>query len=219
MKGYFSSSTIKIIAVCSMVIDHMALCIPWFWLNPDLYTLMRQIGRIAFPIFCFCIVQGYFHTSDVKKYILRLFIFALISEIPFDLATGTFDSGRYFSHQNVFFTLCIGLIAVYMIDSMSDKVLFQIYAVAASCILARVLKTDYNMYGVIQILIFYYFRNRRAYRIAGIILLNTLMGQPFGAVSLVFTELYNNKRGLKLKYILYAFYPVQFMVLYLINML
>lgn len=89
--GIFSETTIKIIAMISMLIDHIALCIPYIWMHQDVYRIMRNIGRIAFPIFCFCIIEGYYHTSDVKKYILRLFIFALISEVPFDLAV---NSGR-----------------------------------------------------------------------------------------------------------------------------
>lgn len=218
MKKYFSSSTIKLIAVFSMLIDHMAMCLHFFWCKPELYMFMRQIGRLAFPIFCFCIVQGYFHTSDIKKYIFRLFLFALISEVPFDLARGASESS-YFGHQNVFFTLCLGLIAVYMIDSMSENTAFQIYVIIAACILAFAMKTDYNVFGIIQILIFYYFRDRRNYRIAGIIIVNTLLGQSSGIAALLFTELYNGKRGLKLKYTLYAFYPVHFMLLYFINMI
>ncbi len=218
MKGYFSSSTIKLIAIFSMLIDHTAMCLHFIWVKPELYEIMRTLGRLAFPIFCFCIVRGYFHTSNIRNYILRLFLFAFISEIPFDLARGA-SAQTYFNHQNVFFTLCLGLIAVYMIDSMSDNIIFQVYVIIASCILAYALKTDYNIFGIIQILVFYYFRDRRTLRIAGIIIVNILLGQPFGAVSLIFTELYNDKRGLKLKYTLYAFYPVHFMVLYYINML
>ncbi len=218
MKGYFSSSTIKIIAVFSMLIDHMAMCLHFFWSKPELYMFMRQIGRLAFPIFCFCIVQGYFHTSDIKKYIFRLFLFALISEAPFDLARGA-DKSSCFGHQNVFFTLCLGLIAVYMIDSMRESTVFQIYVIIAACIIAYALKADYNLFGIIQILVFYYFRDRRNCRIAGIIIVNVLLGQSSGIAALLFTELYNGKRGLKLKYTLYAFYPVHFMLLYFINML
>lgn len=218
MKGYFSSSTLKLIAIFSMLIDHMAMCLHFFITRPQLYFAMRDVGRIAFPIFCFCIVEGYFHTSDVRKYMLRLFLFALISEMPFDLARGALPSDC-FNHQNVFFTLCLGLAAVYMIDSMPERKFFQAYVAVAACILAYALKTDYEMWGIVQILVFYYFRNIRILRIAGIIILNVLMGQPPGAAALIFTELYNGKKGLALKYTLYAFYPVHFMVLYFINML
>ena len=177
---------------------------------------MRNIGRIAFPIFCFCIIEGYYHTSDVKKYILRLFIFALISEVPFDLAV---NSGGIFgiNHQNVFFTLCIGLCMIYIVDNASSGIFMKLFAIGAACLTARMLRTDYDMFGIIQILTFYVLRNNRIGRIICITVLNTLYGQPAGALSLLFTECYNGKRGFNIKYLMYAFYPVQFMILYLIR--
>lgn len=163
--GIFSETTIKIIAMISMLIDHIALCIPYIWMHQDVYRIMRNIGRIAFPIFCFCIIEGYYHTSDVKKYILRLFIFALISEVPFDLAV---NSGGIFgiNHQNVFFTLCIGLCMIYIVDNASSGILMKLFAIGAACLTARMLRTDYDMFGIIQILTFYVFKkqqNRKNY--------------------------------------------------------
>lgn len=214
--GIFSETTIKIIAMISMLIDHIALCIPYIWMHQDTYRIMRNIGRIAFPIFCFCIIEGYYHTSDVKKYMFRLFIFALISEIPFDLAV---NSGGIFgiNHQNVFFTLCIGLCMIYIVDNASSGIIMRLFAIGAACLTARVLRTDYSMFGIIQILTFYVLRNNRIGRIICITALNTIYGQPAGALSLLFTECYNGKRGFNVKYLMYAFYPVQFMILYLIR--
>ena len=132
-------STLKIIAIVSMFIDHIGAAIlekyldflgnngadgarvilddrhPGFWMdfmgNESLlwgidYAL-RLIGRLAFPIFCFLLVEGFFHTRNVKKYALRLLIFALISDFPFDLA---FDGRLSYEYQNVFFTLLLGLL-------------------------------------------------------------------------------------------------------------
>ncbi len=214
--GMLSGSTIKIIAMAAMLIDHIALCIPYIWKYQDVYMIMRNIGRIAFPVFCFCIIEGYYHTSDVRKYIFRLFIFAVISEIPFDLAVG-FGKIIWFNHQNVFFTLCIGLCMVYMVDNEATAPVMKLAAIGAACLIAYGLRTDYSIFGIIQILLFYIFRNFRAGRIISIAALNVFYGQPAGAFSLVFTELYNGKRGIGVKYLMYAFYPFQFMLLYLIR--
>jgi len=215
--GYLSGSTLKIIALISMLIDHIAA----YLINDSsimLYHTMREIGRLAFPIFCFLLVEGYFKTTNIKKYMLRLFILAIISEVPFDLPrTGSF--GLSFDHQNVFFTLLFGLIVIYIIDNNKEKKWLQCIAIWVVAFLAYLLRFDYNAFGIIQILMFYYFKNITTYRIAGIIMLNLMMRQPAGACALFFTEFYNGKRGLKLKYIFYAFYPLHLLILYLIKLL
>lgn len=138
-----SGSTIKIIAVAAMLIDHIAAAVlmrqivangfmevaesgkvtdimNWLMENGVLYygyTAMRMIGRLGFPIFCFLLVEGFQRTRNVKKYALRLAAFALISEIPFDLAF----KGEFFfiGYQNVYFTLLLGLLALCGIDWLS----------------------------------------------------------------------------------------------------
>lgn len=99
--NYFSGSTLKIIAMLSMLIDHIAAVLVDSRAYPELYGAMREIGRLAFPVFCFLIVEGYFNTKNVKKYVGRLLIFGVISEIPFDLAIFG-RPGTEFAHQNVF---------------------------------------------------------------------------------------------------------------------
>ncbi len=107
-----SGSDLKIIAVIAMFLDHLAatvlvrcLVTGVFWDQAawyEVYQVMRNIGRVAFPIYCFLLVEGFIHTSDRRKYALRLFLFALISEIPFDLAFNA--QVLEFGYQNVFFT-------------------------------------------------------------------------------------------------------------------
>ena len=109
----FSSSTLKIIAMLSMLIDHT-----WIALISG-NTWMNCLGRLAFPIFAFELVEGYFHTHDVKAYAKRLFLFALISEIPFDLVAG--GTVFYPFHQNVMFTLLLGLVAISAIDQAQTE--------------------------------------------------------------------------------------------------
>ena len=134
-KKGISGSTLKMIAIVTMLIDHIGAAVlarllmvnglgeldqtntdaimQWLSANGALYgtyTVMRMIGRVAFPIFCFLLVEGFLHTHDVKKYAMRLGLFALLSEIPFDLA---FSSKILeFNYQNVFFTLFIGLLTM-----------------------------------------------------------------------------------------------------------
>lgn len=133
-KKGLSGSTIKLIAIIAMLIDHTAAVIlermmmragyllaasnnEWLgsWIAEHRllyisYMTMRLIGRFGFPIFCFLLVEGFLHTHNRKKYALRLLLFALISEIPFDFA---FRGEWYYAgYQNVFFTLFFGLLAM-----------------------------------------------------------------------------------------------------------
>lgn len=142
-----SGSTIKIIAIMSMLVDHTAEVLIYPIIsniaalqqqsvgdngypeifNSGLYTTyvyMRSFGRLGFPIFCFLLIEGFLHTKSKGKYIFRLGIFSFLSEIPFDLALNGFviGSGRYklfdISYQNVFFTLFLGMCVIVSIDKI-----------------------------------------------------------------------------------------------------
>lgn len=230
----FSGSTLKIVAIITMLIDHIGAVVlePLIsGFNPvdlvldpkssydTLYVLSRSIGRIAFPLFCFLLVEGFVHTSNVKKYALRLGIFALISEIPFDLA---FRNGNLvdFSYQNVFFTLLIGLGALYLIEKYknNNKILTLVSFIGA-CALAELLRTDYGMMGIIPIVVFYVTRGFKKRQVIGGFL-SFLFEAPLFLlvyVSLPLIYFYNGKRGLSLKYIFYAFYPCHLLILYMIK--
>ena len=115
--GSLSGSSLKVIAIVSMTIDHLGL----YMLGGEdaasgsvTYHLMRMVGRLAFPIFAFLLVEGYVHTRDIRKYMLNLFVAAVISDIPWMLLGG-FDS------HNVMFTLLMGLMAVSFIDRFWQK--------------------------------------------------------------------------------------------------
>lgn len=103
-----SSATLHIMAMIFMLMDHL-----WATIFPA-QEWLTCVGRVAFPIFAFMTVEGYFYTHNFKKYLTRMFIFALLSEIPFDLMYG--GTIFYPYHQNVIWTFIVGLIGIYLIE-------------------------------------------------------------------------------------------------------
>jgi hypothetical protein len=219
-----SSFVLKLIAIITMLIDHVgAVFVPS---DTILYLIMRSIGRLAFPIFVFLIVEGFHHTRDVKKYLIRLGIFAFVSEVPFDLAF--YGSVRQDVHQNVFFTLFLGLLTITLIHQVEIKlkhklllsnVINAIITIAFS-FLAVLLKTDYDYAGVLMIVSFYIFRKKQT-MLAIILLLisGTILGgiNILASLAIIPIALYNGKKGKNVKYIFYIFYPGHLLLLYLIN--
>ncbi|MDD2397091.1 MAG: TraX family protein [Tissierellia bacterium] len=213
-----SSLALKLTALFTMIIDHYGAIF-----QSDIITY-RIIGRLAFPIYCFLLVEGYFHTSNIKKYAARLLIFAFISEIPFDLA---FYGEIGFEHQNIFFTLFIGLTAVYIIDNKKINVNNNALIVFAASVLASLLRTDYQFIGIIYIFTFYSMRNQpknKKFTVLALIMsvVNIAAGwlQEFSLLALVPIYYYNNKQGRKNKILQISFYiayPLHLMIFYLIN--
>ena len=128
VRGGVTGSTLKIIAIIAMFIDHTAaIVLERMIYMPKyasislygIYGVMRLIGRLGFPIFCFLLIEGLCYTKDVKKYAGRLFLFALVSEIPFDL--GFAGKAFYWQYQNVFFTLFIGLLVLIVFRYVEGK--------------------------------------------------------------------------------------------------
>ncbi len=223
-----SGSTLKLFAIITMLIDHTGAAVvgPYFsyssvrTTNYDLYQtlyhlyrIMRGVGRLAFPVFCFLLVEGFFHTRSVKKYCERLFLFALISEFPFDFALK--QSVPFWGKQNVYFTLLIGLICIWMLSELQTMPCIQLFAIGASMYLADALMTDYNYKGVFLIAILYLFHDYRLYQCAaGAAAISWENYAPFSYILCYF---YNGKRGLKLRYIFYIFYPGHLIVLGIIR--
>ena len=232
--GFLSGFTLKCIAMVTMLIDHIG-----YVLFPG-YVIFRIIGRLAFPIYCFLLVEGAVHTSNRKKYLGRLFLFALISEIPFNLAIG----GKlwYPASQNVFFTLFLGLLAILLLqkplagrsqslDDGHDGVSLagrnqtlitgiRVVLVLALVLLAEFARTDYGAGGVIFILIFYVFRSQLLLKSAVFAAaIAFLYGgiENFAILSLVPILGYGGKRGPGAwKYFFYVFYPAHLLLLYLL---
>lgn len=206
-----SSYSLKWIALVTMAIDHMGLI-----LFPQ-YPWMRAVGRIAFPIYCFLLTEGFFHTRDVKKYALRLGLFALASEIPFNLAmAGTF---LYWQETNVFFTLLLGLLML-ILWQYSQNAVWRIAAVSVCCLTAYWLKTDYNVYGVLLILIFYLMKDHPLWETVSIAVMDLFRPwvlQNFAVFAMAPIWLYNGKKGPGMKYFFYAFYPIHLLILFAVR--
>lgn len=219
-----SGSTLKILAILLMLIDHIGAAIiyqgyllPQAPLTPGttayqvytVYKIMRFIGRSAFPIFCFLLVEGFIHTSNRKKYGIRLLIFAALSELPFDLAL--YDSVWNTSSQNVFFTLFIGFCVIWIIDCLGEKPLLTPLIMILGMGLAHLLKTDYSYWGILLIGILYTFRNQRGLQTLGGCL--SLFWEAPACLAFIPLNMYNGKRGISLKYFFYLFYPLHLLLL------
>ena len=142
-----TSFVLKIIGILTMLCDHTGDAIIGH------FSFLNLIGRIAFPIFAFQIVQGYMHTHNVKNYAFRLFSFACISQVPFMLFLSIFYDTYYL---NIFFTLLLGIICLYGYDKIKNKYLGILFAILI-CIVAHFIQVDYGAYGVIIIFLFYIF--------------------------------------------------------------
>jgi hypothetical protein len=161
-----TTSMLKIIACLLMLIDHVGAA-----LFPEV-VILRMIGRLSFPIFAYLIAIGYSKTNSFSKYLRRLLIFAVISEIPFSLAFGeqtsihnfsdflSFFVGSPYPHLNIFFTLALGLLVIRIWDK-EESSLGKIIVAISLGITAEAFHTDYSMYGIAMMLAFYIFRESK----------------------------------------------------------
>lgn len=221
-----NSFVLQLIAIITMLIDHTAVVfVPH---NTVLYIVMRSIGRLAFPIFVFLLVEGFYHTSDVKKYLTRLGIFAFISEIPFDLAFN--NAVLETTHQNVFFTLFLGLLLIYIMSIVEEKYKKQVFVsncidailTLVFCIVALVLRCDYHFAGILLIVAFYLFRGSKALLTFALVLVTfTILGDinVLATLAMIPIAFYNGEKGKSAKYFFYIFYPAHLLVLFLISYL
>ena len=196
---------LKLLAILAMTADHIGAVF-----FPEI-PLLRWIGRLAMPVLSFFIGEGLRHTRSPRRYLLRLTGFALLSELPFDL---TFYGGIEWGHQNVYFTLALGLLALWAIQSrgMEGWLLALTAALAA-----ELLGCDYGMYGVLLILLLDRFHRARSEQLAGAALLNLaffgLQTQTLSLIALPLLWLYNGKRGRDDRRLFYLYYPAHLCVL------
>lgn len=228
--GGISGCTLKMIAIITMFIDHTGAIVLCSLLNDpaftvdferqafvsSLYNLSRDIGRLAFPIFCFLIVEGFLHTRNVKRYAERLALFAVISEIPFDLAL---KGNWYFPEkQNVYFTLLIGLLVImgiaWITENGTKNMFLSLIPIIAGMYAAYFIDTDYSYKGVFLIAVLYLMRYTRLYQcIGGAAAVSWELPAPLAFIPVY---LYNGSRGKQMKYFFYWFYPVHLLLLHAI---
>ena len=218
---------LKIIAMVSMVFDHVG---DMFFPDSD---WMRMVGRIAMPIFAFCITEGYIHTRNKNKYLMRMGIFALISEVPFDLA---FDGKIGLSHQNIMLSFFLAIIALMLFDLIRGskdeikgrysawRIMLGALAVIAMAVLAFLVKADYTMFAVASVFLFYAFKDTNHFvrpipGVAFLALTRTVGYYCTTGLSIIPLLLYNGKKGKGLKWLFYAFYPGHLLLLYVLKLI
>lgn len=229
-----NGSTLKWIAIITMFIDHIgAVLLEAFVLNSwgtsplgtrfyeqwnQIYNvdmLLRYVGRIAFPIYCFLLVEGFLHTRDVRKYAIRLGIFALISEVPFDLALCVQPIN--WQYQNVFFTLLIGLLTMEMVRRYESSAVGRVAGTLGGCLLAELMCTDYGAFGVALIMVLYFMRSDRGKQCLLGALVSLWEGMPTTMLAFIPIYYYDGSRGRQAKWFFYWFYPVHLLLLYMIG--
>lgn len=221
-----SAFALKIIAIITMFADHIGYAIYGH------SSYLNYIGRIAFPIFAFQISEGYIYTRNLKKYFLRLFIFALVSQLPFLLFYNSLVSNSFC--LNIFFTLIIGLASIFIYDKSKNKI-FGIILCTLLALLAQYTKCDYGFYGVSIITLFYIFKKSKIKSSIAFIFATTIKYLFYmikygfynvylylllcSLIPIIFISLYNGKKGKDTKYLLYLFYPIHLLLIYGINLI
>ena len=226
-----STGMLKIIAVLCMLMDHIALI---FFEIPsplggtqigDLADVpLRAVGRMAFPIFLFCLIEGYFHTHDRKKYAMRLFVFAMISEIPYDF--GNFGKIFVPGENNVIWTMFLVVVMCMLLDKAKEykDTRFALYGITVSlfALAAYFGHVDYGVSAIVAGAALYWLHTKRLQGYLVAIASLTFLFSPLEAFALFSVPLiahYNNTKGKQVKYFFYVFYPLHLILLRLLYML
>lgn len=207
---------LKIIGIVTMFLDHYHYVIGGS-------KILNIVGRIAFPIFAFTLSEGYVHTRNLKNYLFRLFIFAVSIQIPSILF-------GYDYPMNIFFTLFLGLLSIYIFNSKKINMILKIILIGFVLFFSQKFKLDYGMYGILLIMNFNIFRNDKFKILMNFLVLNIFNEifpnifdlvdtQFFSIISLIFIFMYNGKKGKSMKYFFYLFYPIHFFILEVIKIL
>lgn len=202
------SEWLKLFAILFMVIDHIGLVF-----YPEV-TELRQLGRLAFPIFAYQISLGFQLTSNKEKMFKRLVGFAFLSAIPYFLMTNS-------ASLNIFFTLALGFLAMWVLQYR--KFYFTLPFILAIPLLVPV---DYGIYGVLSILFFYLLRKHFLWQLLGFVILtflyigsggsalqiNAVFGVLLVPLLIRFKDLFHVP-----KYFYYFFYPVHMLLIWVID--
>lgn len=220
-KFQINGAVLKYIAFVSMFIDHFNKAIITPKLNYQqplvfISSLFDIIGRIAFPIFAFMIVEGFYKTNSKWKYLRNLLIFAVISEIPYDM----FQSKVFINNrsQNIMWALALGLLTLIIIDKLKVKIknkyiwiFVSVIIVAINAILATLLSFDYDYYSIIIIFILYIFYDKRF--VGSLLSYLVIIKEVYAILGFAIINLYNGEKGRQNKLFNYLFYPVHLLIL------
>lgn len=230
MKKCLSNFDLKVIALVTMTIDHIGVIFGTIF-----YDIMRAVGRISFPIFAFLLTEGFIHTKSFTKYFLRILALAFISELIYDYFF--FDTLYYPDANNIFFTLALGLITLYLFDKSKKLVakfcdtriesklilsMMYVFIIVIMGTIAGYLNFDYGVLGILIISFFYLFKDHYLLLVLSIGLATLLFDSPvqlFSLISLIFIYLYDKRLGKKCKWFFYLYYPVHILVLGLISLI
>lgn len=239
MKKYrLSQEGLKIIACVTMLLDHIgAVLVPEIYsLYPTemlfgLYRVLRAVGRIAFPIYCFLLAEGAFHTRSRRKYGLRLLAGLILSEVPFDLL---FYGEITFAHQSVMVTLLLGILYAVTMNYLPGQG-YRILLLAPFAMLAELLNSDYGGWGVAVIGLFVITResgNKCWIQALGLAIIGWMIGgmtvavgsvavpiQVCSVAAMVPIALYDGSKRTDNVWVrrgFYLFYPVHLAILYLL---
>lgn len=221
-----NGSQLKYIAFASMFIDHFnkAIITPFLTGTGPLNVITRIfdiLGRIAFPIFAFMIVEGFFKTKSRWKYLRNLLVFATISEIPYDM----FQSAVFINtrSQNILWGLALGLFTIMIIDKLKEKIkkrpvwiFVSIIIVALSSLGSMLISADYEYYAIIIIYIYYLFYDKRL--LASGLGYLVIIKEIYSILGFATVLLYNGEKGKQNKVFNYLFYPVHLLILGIIRM-
>lgn len=221
-KYILNASTLKCIAICSMLLDHIGIMLAGTEVNQVVYYALRGIGRLAFPIFCFLLVEGFVHTHSYIKYIIRMLLLAFISEIPYDLLN--FGNIVNLTHNNILFTFVIALGMLFLISKCVNKgskeMLLTLVIVTGAAALTICLKTEYSWRCIFIVAFLYIVRSNFVMRnitVAIVLLIDTTITGIMALFSLIFINGYNGEKGRLPNWVGYAFYPVHLIVLWAID--
>jgi len=219
---------LKIIACVTMICDHIKYVFPT--LNVE---IMEFLGRMSFPLFSLLIVESYTHTRNMKKYIFRLVVLAIISQYPFMSFRSAYLSDRFM--LDVIFTFLLGIAAMMVLDKKWND-LIKALLVALILFLGQEVNVDYSLYGVTMVILFFITRNNKVARNILITILVTVfyvMSYKYDLIhnmmvvcsymgtlsSLFVINLYNGEEGKKIKYFYYIFYPTHLYFFYLLSLI
>ena len=215
-----NGAVLKYIAFISMFIDHFNKAIITPYLNYQqplvaISTIFDIMGRIAFPIFAFMIVEGFYKTKSRGKYLRNLLIFAIISEIPYDM----FQSKVFINNrsQNIMWALALGLLILIIVDKLKEKIknkyawlIVSILIVGVNAIIATLLSFDYDYYSIIIIFILYLFYDKRL--VGSLISYLVIIKEVYAILGFAVINFYNGEKGRQNKLFNYLFYPVHLLI-------